>query len=120
MMKFLSCLSILLLFSLSVDAQWKREDLTISEKIELSDEVKPLLFPNPSIMGQDIFILSGSLMSLDGRVLITDQSGKEIKGISTSREGGRIRVHGQVPKPGIYMVTYGQGGYQFCQRWVVR
>jgi hypothetical protein len=120
MMKFVNFFAFLLLFSLTLKAQVKGEDWTLSVWDERVEQVNPLLFPNPTVMGQDVFISLGTGETLDWWVVVRDQSGREIKGIGTTREGGRIRVHGQVPKPGIYMVTFGQGSNQSCLRWVVR
>lgn len=79
-----------------------------------------VLFPNPSLNGQDIFIDLGQLEVSDWWVVVSDVNGKEIKGISAVQEGGRIRIHGQVPKPGIYIITYGHGSFRNFFRWVVR
>lgn len=79
-----------------------------------------VLFPNPSLQGQDVFIELSELNILDWWVVVTDVNGKEIKGFSATQEGGRIRIHGQVPKPGIYIINYGHGSYRNFFRWFVR
>ena len=79
-----------------------------------------VFFPNPSLNGQDVFIDLGQLEVSDWWVVVSDVNGKEIKGISSVQEGGRIRVHGQVPKPGIYIITCGHGSFRNFFRWVVR
>ena len=78
------------------------------------------LFPNPSLPGQDIFIDLGTYLGNDWWIVVSDVNGKEIKGISAVQEGGRIRIHGQVPKPGIYFVSYGNSVFRSHFRWIVR
>jgi hypothetical protein len=79
-----------------------------------------ILFPNPSLTGQDVFIQLGASLGNDWWIVVSDANGKEIKGISAVQEGGRIRIHGQVPKPGIYLVRYGNSVFRFNFRWIVR
>jgi hypothetical protein len=78
-----------------------------------------MLFPNPSLPGQDVFIESGTCLGNDWWIVVSDANGKEIKGISAVQEGGRIRIHGQVPKPGIYLVRYGNSVFRSNFRWIV-
>jgi hypothetical protein len=78
-----------------------------------------MLFPNPSLPGQDVFIESGTCLGNDWWMVVFDANGKEIKGISAVQEGGRIRIHGQVPKPGIYLVRYGNSVFRSNFRWIV-
>jgi hypothetical protein len=78
------------------------------------------LFPNPSLPGQDVFIELGTYLGNDWWIVVSDVNGREIKGISAVQEGGRIRIHGQVPKPGIYLVSYGNSVFRFNFRWIVR
>jgi hypothetical protein len=119
MIKFVNFFAVFLLFSIAIQAQDKWEDLTFSAWDGRVEQDSPLLFPNPTVMGQDVFIFISTGGASDWWVVVRDQSGREVKGIGTTREGGRIRVHGQVPKPGIYLVTIGQGSNQTCLRWVV-
>ena len=79
-----------------------------------------LLFPNPSLPGQDVFIELGTNLGNDWWIVVSDANGREIKGISAVQEGGRIRIHGQVPKPGIYLVSYGNSVFRSNFRWIVR
>jgi hypothetical protein len=78
-----------------------------------------MLFPNPSPPGQDVFIQLGTSLGNDWWMVVFDANGKEIKGISAVQEGGRIRIHGQVPKPGIYLVCYGNSVFRSNFRWIV-
>lgn len=78
------------------------------------------LFPNPSLPGQDVFIELGTCLGNDWWIVVFDTNGKEIKGISAVQEGGRIRIQGHVPKPGIYLVSYGNSVFRSNFRWMVR
>ncbi len=79
-----------------------------------------MLFPNPSLPGQDVFIELGTCLGNDWWIVVFDANGKEIKGISAVQEGGRIRIQGHVPKPGIYLVSYGNSVFRSNFRWIVR
>jgi hypothetical protein len=78
-----------------------------------------ILFPNPSLPGQDVFIQLETSLGNDWWIVVSDANGKEVKGISAVQEGGRIRIHGQVPKPGIYLVRYGNCVFRSNFRWIV-
>ncbi len=78
-----------------------------------------ILFPNPSLLGQHVFIQLGTSMGNDWWIIVSDANGKEIKGISAVQEGGRIRIHGHVPKPGVYLMSYGNSVFRSNFRWIV-
>ncbi len=95
------------------------ESVLLSAGINLATQDHQL-FPNPSLPGQDVFIELGTYLGNDWWIVVLDVNGRDIKGISAVKEGGRIRIHGQVPKPGIYLVCYGNSVFRSNFRWIVR
>lgn len=104
----------------SIYAQNKVDESILFHLGMSADYNSDMLFPNPSIFGQDVYIESASPLGSDWWLTVRDSNGREIKGISAVQEGGRIRIHGQVPKPGIYIVIYGNKTFRSSFRWIIK